>query len=253
LCLGNKMEIAYSITLFLVAFIPGLIIINLQKPLKIDLKYLLVFASAFIFSITIVHLLPEILTATTNPQRIGLFVLFGFFMQIFLGFITKGVEHGHLHDHGLHHSNISPLTLMFGLCLHALMDGSILIHPGAHGEGKHSAGLLIGIILHKIPAAIALMSVLSLKFHNKKVLIFLLLIFSFTSPFGLIFSDLMNEFNIVSEEGFLIIFAIVSGNFLHISTTIYFESSPEHTFHKKKIFISLLGALLAISVEFLQH
>ena len=247
------MKIAYSIILFLSAIIPGLIIIKLQKPLKFDLKYLLVFAGAFIFSITIVHLLPEILTASTNPQRIGLFVLVGFFMQIFLDFITTGVEHGHLHNHSHHHSSISPIMLMLGLCIHALMDGSILIHPGEHGAGEHSTGLLIGIILHKVPAAIALMSILNISFKNKKVLISMLIIFALASPFGLFFSDLMNKLSIVSEEGFLIIFAIVSGNFLHISTTIYFESSPDHTFHKKKIFISLIGALLAVLVEFLQH
>ena len=142
---------------------------------------------------------------------------------------------------------------MVGLCIHALMDGSILIHPGEHETGGHSTGLLIGIILHKIPAAIALMSVLNINFKNKKVLILLLVIFSLASPFGLIFSDLMNKYSLVSEEGFMILFAIVSGNFLHISTTIYFESSPDHSFHKKKIFISLLGALLAIIVEFLHH
>jgi zinc and cadmium transporter len=246
------MEIAYPITLFLVAFIPGLIVINLQKPLKIDLKYLLVFAGAFIFSITIVHLLPELISSSSNPQRIGLFVLVGFFMQIFLDFITTGVEHGHLHHH-VHQSKFSPTMLMVGLCIHALMDGSILVHPGEHNSGEHNGGLLIGIILHKIPAAIALMSVLIINFKSKKVLITLLVIFSLASPFGLIFSDWMNTYNLISEEGFLIIFAIVSGNFLHISTTIYFESSPDHSFHKKKIFISLLGALMAIMVEFLQH
>lgn len=246
------MAITYSIILFLVAFIPGLIIIKLQKPLKLDLKYLLVFAGAFIFSITIVHLLPELISASSNPQRIGLFVLVGFFMQIFLDFITTGVEHGHLHHHG-HHSKFSPTMLMLGLCIHSLMDGSILVHPGEHATGEHNSGLLIGIILHKIPAAIALMSVLNANFKNKRVLITLLIIFSLASPLGLIFSDLMNSYNLVSEEGFLIIFALVSGNFLHISTTIYFESSPDHSFHKKKIFISLLGALLAILVEFLQH
>ena len=246
------MEIFYSITLFLAAFIPGIIIIRLQKPLKIDLKYLLVFAGAFIFSITIVHLLPELITASANPQRIGLFVLIGFFMQIFLDFITTGVEHGHLHSHDHHHGKFSPVMLMLGLCIHAMMDGSILVHPG-HGPGEHSAGLLVGIVLHKIPAAIALMSILSISIKNKKLLLSLLVIFSLASPFGLIFSDIMNTYHIVSKEGFIIIFAIVSGNFLHISTTIYFESSPDHTFHKKKIFISVLGALLAIFVEFLQH
>lgn len=247
------MKIAYSILLFLSAFIPGLIIVKLQKPLKFDLKYLLVFAGAFIFSITIVHLLPELFSASSNPRMIGVFVLVGFFMQIFLDFVTTGVEHGHLHNHKHHHTSISPIMLMLGLCIHALMDGSILVHPGEHAAGEHSSGLLIGIILHKIPAAIALMSVLNMSIKNKKVLILMLIIFSFASPLGLIFSDLMNTYSLVSEEGFLIIFAIVSGNFLHISTTIYFESSPDHSFHKKKIFISLLGALLAVLVEFLQH
>jgi zinc transporter ZupT len=246
------MYIAYGLILFLSAIIPGLIIINLRKPLHFDLKYFLVFAGAFIFSITIVHVLPEILSASSNAQRIGLFVLVGFFMQIFLDFITTGVEHGHLHKQE-HHGEFSPVMLMIGLCIHATMDGSILIHPGPHTAGEHNTGLLIGIVLHKIPAAIALMSVLSRSFKNKKLLLALLLVFSLASPFGMTFSELLNNSQVMSKEGFLILFAIVSGNFLHISTTIYFESSPDHTFHKKKIFISLLGAIVAILVEFLQH
>jgi len=245
------MHIYFILILFFSAFIPGLIIIRLQKPLKFDLKYMLVFAGAFIFSITIVHLLPELLTSSANPRKIGLFVLVGFFMQIFIDFSTSGVEHGHVHDH--HHSNLSPIMLMIGLCLHALMDGSILVHPGNHETGQHLSGLLIGIVLHKIPAAIALMSVLNSVIKNKKVLFILLLIFSIASPAGLIFSEMLSTYKLLGKEGFLILFAIVSGNFLHISTTIYFESSPDHSFHKKKIFISLIGALLAILIEFLQH
>jgi zinc and cadmium transporter len=246
------MDIYYILILFFAAFIPGFVIIRLQKPLKFDLKYMLVFAGAFIFSITIVHLLPELFTASVNPQRIGLFVLVGFFMQIFIDFATSGVEHGHVHAHH-HHSRLSPIMLMIGLCVHALMDGSILVHPGNHETGQHATGLLIGIVLHKIPAAIALMSVLNTMFSNKKALLVLLMIFSLASPVGLILSDLLNTYNLLSHEGFLILFAIVSGNFLHISTTIYFESSPDHSFHKKKIVISLIGAALAIMTEFLSH
>lgn len=247
------MQIAYAIILFCAAFIPGIIIINLQKPLKFDLKYLLVFAGTFIFSITIVHLLPELLTASADPQRIGLFVLIGFFMQIFLDFITTGVEHGHVHEHSHHHGRFSPIMLMIGLCIHGLMDGSILVHPGSHDIAEHTTGLLVGIVLHKIPAAIALMSILTYTIKNKKVLLALLIIFSLASPFGLFFSEIMNQNRLISEEGFLIIFAIVSGNFLHISTTIYFESSPQHTFDQKKLFVSLLGAVLAILIEFLHQ
>lgn len=248
------MELAYSIVLFFAAFIPGIIIINLQKPLKFDLKYLLVFAGAFIFSITIIHLLPELFSTSEKPQLIGLFVIVGFFMQVLLDFFTTGVEHGHLHHHDHHHSGFSPIMLLFGLCIHALMDGSILVHPGGiQNSGHSSTGLLIGIVLHKIPAAIALMSVLNLSFKRRNMLIVFLIIFSLASPMGLFFSEVLNRTSMIGREGFLIIFAIVSGNFLHISTTIYFESSPDHTFHKKKIFISLIGALLAIAVEFLHH
>lgn len=247
------MEIVYIVILFFAAFIPGIFIINLKKPLGFDIKYLLVFAGAFIFSITIVHILPEIITASVNPTRIGLFVLFGFFMQILIDFSTTGVEHGHIHDLKHQHSSFSPYMLMIGLCVHAFMDGSILIHPGEHGTDEHTLGLLIGIVLHKIPAAIALVSILNYNLRNKKVLIILLVIFSLASPSGLIFSELMNTYQIMSKEGFLILFAIVSGNFLHISTTIYFESSPDHTFHKKKIYISLLGAMSAILIEYFQH
>ena len=246
------MDIFYSITLFLAAFIPGYFVIQLKKPLSFDLKYMLVFAGAFIFSITIVHLLPELFTASEHPGRIGMFVLLGFFMQIFIDFTTTGVEHGHLHEHH-HHDNLSPTLLMIGLCLHALMDGSILVHQGDQEYGKHTAGLLVGIFLHKIPAAIALMSVLSTRFNSRKTLVILLLIFSITSPLGLLLSNYLNEYQILNKEGFIILFAIVSGNFLHISTTIYFESSPDHTFHKKKIFISLIGALMAILIEIINH
>ena len=246
------MEIAFSVILFLAAFLPGIIILRLKKPLHLDLKYLLVFAGAFIFSITIVHLLPELFTSSSNPGRIGLFVLVGFFMQIFLDFMTTGVEHGHLHKHE-HHSSFTPIMLMIGLCVHSLMDGSILVHSGNPGTNEHGPGLLIGIVLHKIPAAIALVSVLNARYQNKNILVGLLLIFSLASPAGLLFSEILSQNNYLSKEGFIILFAVVSGNFLHISTTIYFESSPDHTFHKKKIFISLLGAIVAILVEVLSH
>jgi hypothetical protein len=44
---------------------------------------------------------------------------------------------------------------------------------------------------------------------------------------------------------------MVAGGFLHISTTIFFESSPEHRFHLNKVMISILAFALAISFELL--
>jgi hypothetical protein len=46
-----------------------------------------------------------------------------------------------------------------------------------------------------------------------------------------------------------VIYGIVSGTFLYISTTIFFETSPGHHFNLKKLMFALGGAILAIAVE----
>lgn len=238
------------ILLFLAAFLPGLFIIYTPQRRQPNIQYMLVFAGAFIFSITLLHLLPELMTATDNPRKVGLFVLLGFIMQVLIDFATSGVEHGHLHHHS-HHGRLSPILLMSGLCIHALMDGSILVHPGHHHETANNFGLLASIMLHKIPESIALISVLSFAFNKRLVLLAFLLIFSLASPIGLMASDMLSRFNLLDREGFVILFSIISGNLLHISTTIYFETSPNHSFHKKRALIGLLGIMLAIVAEFM--
>ena len=56
---------------------------------------------------------------------------------------------------------------------------------------------------------------------------------------------------ILTATGLMYLYALVSGNFLHISTTIVVESSPEHHFNARKMAVVILGALLAIGAEFL--
>ena len=75
---------------------------------------------------------------------------------------------------------------------------------------------------------------------------YVLAIFSIASPLGLLLSDYI----LLSEQTIMIVSAVVSGSFLHISTTIFVESSPNHRFGFNKILISTAGALLAILVEY---
>jgi zinc and cadmium transporter len=77
-----------------------------------------------------------------------------------------------------------------------------------------------------------------------------LFIFSLASPVGIISSTLLHENQYFSEEFFAILFAIVSGNFLHISTTIFFESSPNHNFSGRKLFVAAGAAIIAMLAEF---
>ncbi|MEM8895125.1 MAG: ZIP family metal transporter, partial [Bacteroidota bacterium] len=169
-----------SLILFITSLLGGLAVYLLPKLSGKQLKMPLVFAGSYLFAITIIHIMPELFHShRMEGNKIGLFVLLGFFFQHFLEFITAGVEHGHMHkqtdDH--HHSTSSIYMLMIGLSLHSLLEGTLISHPpGSHTH--HSANpLLLGIVLHKMPAAFALMSVLSCEFHKKTIPVVLLVIF----------------------------------------------------------------------------
>jgi zinc and cadmium transporter len=238
--------------LFGTAFAAGLLVFVVPKDKSFDFRLTLVFAGAYLFSITIIHILPEIFSAENTPAGIGIFILIGFFLQLFLEYFTSGVEHGHIHkptNHGHSHGHISPVFLLLALCIHAFLEGTLLSHPSDSHHHDDVRALLIGIILHKMPAAFALMSVLLYQLENQRKAVLFLLIFSLASPFGMLVSAYFNEYHLISQNAFTILYAIVSGNFLHISTTIFFESSPEHKFNARKLVVSMVGALIAVVAE----
>ena len=89
------------------------------------------------------------------------------------------------------------------------------------------------------------MTVLLCQYDKSKWPLVFLLVFALASPLGLVFSETVMLSPVAGE----ILFALVSGSFLHISTTIVFESSPGHKFKISRIGISILGAVVAILVE----
>jgi zinc transporter ZupT len=110
--------------------------------------------------------------------------------------------------------------------------------------------ILLGIALHRAPAAFALMTVLTVQLHSRKKAIPYLLGFSVAAPIGLLISTLLTHEDVLSTTGLIYLYALVSGNFLHISTTIVFESSPGHAFDAQKMAMAVFGALVAVGVEY---
>lgn len=247
--------ITNTLVLFIVTFLAGFTIIKTNKSWSSNnLKLTLVFAGAYLFSITVSHILPELyVQAGDNAMRIGIYVLIGFFIQQFLEFLTAGVEHGHMHEQSdsHNHSSFSSLFVMTGLCLHAFLEGTLLAHPSSIHAHNDSTGLLVGIVIHKIPAAIALMSVVLCNVKSKSTALIYLFIFSIASPTGLLLSEYASANGFLSQDLIVILFGVVSGNFLYISTTIFFESSPGHHFNIKKIAVSVMGALSALFIDIL--
>ncbi len=244
--------------LFFTPLIAGLLIYLFPKARTSNFKLLLVFAGSYLFAITVIHILPELYRQYAEVELIGLFVLLGFFLQQLLEYFTAGIEHGHIHtqDHHGHshsrsHAEISALVLLFALCIHAFLEGGMVAQPQSFGFHKDINAILLGIVLHRAPAAFALMAVLSEQLRSKRRALPYLVVFSLAAPLGLFISEYFVEINLLSETGLIFLYALVSGNFLHISTTIVFESSPDHHFNARKLAVAIIGSLVAVAVEYI--
>lgn len=253
------MTVTYLV-LFFTPLLSGLLVYLVPRGNTTNFKLLLVFAGAYLFSITVIHILPELYQQPVGVEWIGMFVLAGFFLQQLLEFFTSGVEHGHIeshehhhHDshahHHHHHRSVSAVVLLIALCIHAFLEGGMLAQP-EHGQVHYDLNaVLIGIALHRAPAAFALMTVLTVQLGSIKKALPYLLIFSLAAPVGLVISTSLAESNILTSNGLIFLYALVCGNFLHISTTIVFESSPEHRFNAKKTAVAVIGALAAVIIQ----
>lgn len=231
--------------LFFGTFLGGLMA-NFLAVKQSTIRYPLIFAGSFLFAITIIHILPEVFTLSQNPMRIGIYVLVGFFFQQVLEILTSGVEHGHFHAHN--GSRRSVLFVILGLSIHSVLEGALLTHDSPFHGQHESSSLLIGILLHKLPAAFALAAILKGSGKLKPMHFLVLAVFSVMSPLGLILSDVILD---IPKNYFLMLFAFVSGSFLHISTTIFVETSPDHQFKPGRIIVSIIGAAVAIAAEYL--
>jgi zinc transporter ZupT len=114
---------------------------------------------------------------------------------------------------------------------------------GSHGHHDHNESLLVGIIIHKIPVGIVLSTMILSKNISKTTFIIALTIFATSAPLGLY---LAGNHILPFLENSRIILALAVGIFLHISTTILFESSEGHKFDLKKFAIIVLGFAIAI-------
>lgn len=208
------------------------------------LKLILSFSGAYLFAISVLHLIPEIYSEGTNQA--GVFILVGFFLQILLEYVSEGIEHGHIHIH--HHEKAFPLTMMLGLCIHSFVEGMPLVTAHLNETTQHQ--LLIGIIMHNIPIAIALMSMLIQSEISKTMSVIMLLIFAAMAPLGALTSSIIGDNLVQSMPQFYnAIMGIVVGIFLHISTTILFENSDNHRFNLIKFITIILGALSVLLIS----
>lgn len=213
----------------ILAVVAGLIISLFLKPSSSSgFQLLLSFSGAYLLSVTIFELLPEVYGS--GSDSVGIFIMSGLLLQIVLEFISKGVEHGHMHLDK--NSNKFPLLLLISLSIHSLLEGFPL---------EKSDHLLTGVVIHKIPVAAILAAFLLHSNIGKPKAILFLGIFAIMTPLG---SWLQANFPAINQYGEYIN-AVVIGIFLHVSTTILFEASKNHSFNASKLAVVIFGILLA--------
>lgn len=223
--------------LFFSAFLGGTAVFLFKGGNHKFLKLVLAFSGAYLFGITVLHLIPDAYHGDDN--MVGVFILIGFLFQIILEQFSDGIEHGHIHKHAHDHAAF-PFGIMLSLCLHAFLEGM----PIAEG---HQHELVFGIALHHIPASFALGSVLLAHNQSKVRIVFFIILFALMAPAGYLLSNSLSNGGIGNlQQYFNRIMGLVIGIFLHISTTILFESSADHKFNLRKMIAVLLGIGIAL-------
>jgi len=244
------MNLIIAIVLLIVTvLIGGMIVTALHRQENKQLiKLLLALSGGFLLSIAFIHFIPELYE---DPEiNTGFLILIGFLIQLVLEFFSGGIEHGHVHLHG---NKGIPYAIILALGLHSLVEGIPLGHQlnggilATHTHHGNDYSLLVGILLHRIPVAIALTTLLKASGASGLRLWSYLLTFAITAPIGALIGYYGGS--MTASFSFDGILAVVVGMFLHISTTIIFETSENHKFN----FVKLVTIVFGGAIAFLLH
>src|SRR5690606_38238796 len=169
--------------LFLAVALGYVIALFLRKKELRNMEVFLAFSGAFLLSITVFELLPH--AFETPSKSIGVYIMLGILLQIFLEFFSKGAEHGHVHLHS--ENKHFPWMLFVSLSVHAFMEGFPI---------SEENNLLLAIIIHKIPVAIILSFFFITAGYRKSTTLFFLFFFALMTPLG---SFISTNYNFVHQ------------------------------------------------------
>lgn len=237
-----------GLLLLIVTFLGAFMGETMGKLLKNNMPLLLSFGGAFLLGLCFLHLLPE---AFVSNGQAGFWVIGGFLIQIALEYLSKGMEHGHVHG------NRFGLLAFMSLCMHAFIESmpfgledvpvAAHEHTDLHGHHHHhhpAAGwpLLIGIGLHKLPVAIALMTILRATVTSQTTRWIWVAVFAVTPLAGIALAGSLPQD--AATTGALN--GLLVGILLHIATTILFETSDGHHFNGHKFLTIIMGLVLSL-------
>lgn len=231
----------YLLLLTLLTLAGGAIPFLMRQLSEARMTLILAFSGSFLLGITLIHLLPE--SVHELGHTTGLYILGGFFLQLLIQRFSHGLEHGHIHEHKGMITGISPIFT--GLCIHAFMEG---IPLGFNYQNSSTLpSIFLGVAAHKIPEALTLSSLI-LASDSRRHKWGILLFFAAVSPVsGMLAMYYGQKFHFVSQL-LVYLIPVVIGAFLHISTTILYESGTKsHELSRQKVISVILGLCFALA------
>ena len=222
--------------LFLISVFSGVLVFLKKRAISKVTGQLLSFSGAYLLSICFLHLLPELFEV--HYERVGLFLLIGFFLQLVLDYFSGGIEHGHAHVNKKRLGKF-PWLVFLSLCLHAFLEAIPLQQLVRESS---SSSYLLGLMIHKAPISFVLTALLIGYQLKKEITLFSLIIFSLMGPLGALFGSLVE----LTPAVFSQFLALSVGIILHLSTTILLETNEAHEIQWRKLLPMLLGIALAL-------
>ncbi len=214
-----------------------------------NLRLILAFSAAYLFALSIIHMLPEAII-DSNAKQAGLFIVLGFCLQLIIDTFSTGIEHGHVHLHSQECHTHLPYGIIIGLYLHSFLEGLPVYNASGVAGSAVNFQLILGLAIHNIPITIAFVALLREHEHRKVRSAMLLFAFAMMAPLGYLFSFLLQTVGLNDYEAYSkIAYAVVIGIFLHISTAILFESSDQHKYNLRKVIVMFAGIVVAYIIS----
>lgn len=209
------------------------------------LRLILAFSAAYLFAISIMHMLPEVFVQNQSRQT-GLFIVLGFCLQLIIETFSTGIEHGHAHTHSSACKKHLPYGIVIGLLLHSFLEGLPVYNYTGSGGSHVNHQLVLGLAIHNFPITLAFAGLLREHQVKKASALLIVTLFAFMAPLGYCTSYLFYSASLQNLETYgSMAYALVIGIFLHISTAILFESGEHHKYNIAKVLVMGLGIIMA--------
>jgi zinc transporter ZupT len=203
------------IGLFLISSI-GIVLYFFNNINQKILHLLIALGAGTMFSVSLVHILPEMLEMTSAS-------IYAFVAGFLLIYLLEEILTPHSHDHNHHeHTHEDPhehfghivIVAWIAICLHTLLDGMSIRAGFALGETLGFT-ILAGVAIHQIPVSFSIASMLRGSTLSRHQQLFMMTLFGIAASAGFIVTGALIDH--ISPTMITLSSALAGGSLLYVS------------------------------------